>query len=56
VHALGAEGVQQLSLTIEDLYHAQQSIHNVEIAFRIDTDSLRPENRAGTVTDLRWNT
>ena len=52
MRALGAKVVKQLALAIEDLHHAPQGIHNVEIAFRVDTHRLRPEHCPGGVADL----
>jgi hypothetical protein len=52
VRAFGAEVVKKLALAVEHLHHAPQSIHQVEIAFRVDPDSLRPEHRSWTVADF----
>ena len=52
MRTLGAEVVEQLTLAVENLHHPPQSIHHVKIAFRVNTDRLRPEHGPGAVADL----
>src|SRR5580704_14871435 len=52
MRALGAKVVKQLALAVEDLHYAPQSIHDIDIAFRVNAHSLRTEHGPGGVADL----
>src|ERR1700731_990356 len=49
--ALASEVIEQIALAIENLHHAPQSIHDIQVAFGIDSDAFWPEHRAAAVAD-----
>src|ERR1039458_9167685 len=47
-----SEVVQQVGLTVEHLHDAPQTVHYIQVAFRIHGDAFGAEHGAGAVADL----
>src|SRR5579864_697864 len=49
IRAPASEVIEQVALAIENLHHAPQSVHDVQVAFGIDSDPLWPKHRSTAV-------
>src|SRR5215469_14154195 len=49
--APSSEVIEQVTLAIEDLHHAPQCVHDVQVAFGVDSDSFRTKRCAGAVSN-----
>src|ERR1700756_1508999 len=49
--APASEVIEEIALSIEDLHHAPQSVHDVQVAFGVDSDPFRPKHCAGAVAN-----
>src|SRR5581483_11480745 len=47
-----AKVIKQLAIAVEYLHHAERSIGNVDVSFRIDSDTLRTEHLPWRVAEL----
>src|SRR5271166_3117318 len=52
VRASSSEVIEQISLAIEYLHHAPETIDDIQIAFRVDADPFRPVDASTGVAGL----
>src|SRR5208337_4539560 len=52
VRASFSEVIKQISLAIKYLHHSPQAIDDIQIPFRVDSNSFRPKHAATVVADL----